>query len=263
MSKAFPLLFLTMTTLLFLPEPAASHEPIFGLGPHTIFKGGVGIEFEFEAERASGGGESEEVQKMNQEIIYGLTEDWALTIATPFALKHEGEKGIEDLSLRTKVRFWRKDGPGFQNAAAVVAGLKFPTGSQNKGLGTGSTDYLLGINGGHEGLDYYLFGDVHFLSRTEGRGDAFFANMAFGGRPFGMGDYYDFDPVFYLELNYEETGIGIKNAGRRVLSLSPTFFLTYRNWALRGGWQLPVSQGVDGNSKELDERFALAVEAHF
>ncbi len=34
-----------------------AHEPIFGLGPHVIYKGGTGIELEFEGEKTSGAGE--------------------------------------------------------------------------------------------------------------------------------------------------------------------------------------------------------------
>jgi hypothetical protein len=37
-----------LITLLFLVFPAYSHEPLFGLGPHTIYQYGVALESEYE-----------------------------------------------------------------------------------------------------------------------------------------------------------------------------------------------------------------------
>jgi len=66
---------------------AYAHEPIFGLGPHTIFKGGIGVEAEIEGERSSGAGEVETEYVLQSEIIYGITTDLSATLAVPYVIE--------------------------------------------------------------------------------------------------------------------------------------------------------------------------------
>ncbi len=117
-------------------SPVEAHEPIFGIGPHVVFRGGIGIETEIEMERASGAGEVERDVVLHTEILYGVTEDFAVTLAVPSVLRREYEigaglessSGLGDVSLRAKYRFWRHDSPGTQDSAALVFGAKLPTG---------------------------------------------------------------------------------------------------------------------------------------
>ncbi len=51
--------------------PAWSHDPVFGLGPHVLFKGGVEISPQYKADKA---GENE-TNELSLELTYGLTGD--------------------------------------------------------------------------------------------------------------------------------------------------------------------------------------------
>ena len=134
---------------------AFAHEPIFGLGPHVIYKGGVGIEVEIDGERSSGNQKTERELAIDTEIIYGITSDLAATLVIPGILdkvektetEDQSSSGFGDLSLRLKYRFWRRDSPGAQDSAAIILGGKFPTGNENEKpkLGSGSTDFLFGL----------------------------------------------------------------------------------------------------------------------
>lgn len=262
--------------------PALAHEPIFGLGPHVIFKGGVGIETEVEIERASGGGESESDVTLHTEILYGVTENFGVTLVLPTILDREHDtgvgdessSGIGDLSLRMKWRFWRQDKPGIQNSAAVLLGVKLPTGDpdENPPLGSGSTDLLFGLAAAHESRRWYYFGDIRYRLNTEGEdnievGDRFFADVAIGIRP-RLSEYLEPDLVLLTELNWISTqkstigGSTIDNSGGDQLFVSPGFFFTYRNWAVKGGVQIPVFQNLNGDQVKDNYRFALAFELH-
>ncbi len=256
---------------------ALAHEPIFGLGPHTIFKGGVGLEMEFEGEKASGGGEVEREYTLTSEIIYGITADLSATLAIPYILERSSineSSGPGDVSVRTKYRFWRRDGIGVQDAAAVILGVKLPTGDDDKTprLGSGSTDYLLALAIARESLKWYYFGDVRYRLNTEGgggmrAGNGVFADLAIGIRTRRV-EYLRPDLVVIAELNFESRdrnelfGVDFADSGGNRLFLSPSFFFTYRNWALKGGIQFPVDQDLNGNQPESDYRFSLAVESH-
>ena len=86
-----------------------AHEPVFSLGPETIFKGGVGIETEVEFEKA----DEERETSLHYEIIYGLTENLSLTAVVPHVLeKREGANitdGLGEVALRAKYQVFRKD----------------------------------------------------------------------------------------------------------------------------------------------------------
>ncbi len=268
--------------ILLFPCASEAHEPIFGLGPHTIYKGGVGIEAEFEGEEASGGGEEEKEYVLHNEIIYGVTADFSVTLAVPYVIEHErkaggvedSSSGLGDLSLRGKYRFWRRDAPGVQDAAAFILGVKFPTGDDDKSprLGSGSTDYLFALAAARESLTWYYFGDVRYRLNTEGgggleKGDRLFADLAIGIRPWPI-KYLKPDLVLLAELNWETfmrdelNGLDIEDSGGNRLFLSPSFFFTRRNLAVKGGVQIPVHQDLNGEQPEEDYRFKLAVELH-
>lgn len=263
--------------------PAYAHEPIFGLGPHTIFKGGLGVEIEIEGERASGAGEVETEYVLQSEIIYGITTDLAATLAVPYVIERAIESGgversasgLGDVSLRGKYRFWRRDAPGVQDAAAFVLGVKFPTGDDDRTprLGSGSTDFLFALAASRESLKWYYFGDIRYRLNTKGgggleKGDRFFADLAVGVRPTRT-EYLKPDLVLIVELNWETlmedelNGSDVGDSGGNRLFLSPSFFFTYRNVAVKGGVQVPVYQDLNGEQPEADYRFKLAVEGHF
>lgn len=264
------------------PLPLHAHEPIFGLGPHTIFKGGVGIEMEIEGEKASGSDEEEKEYVLFNEIIYGITADLAITFTVPYVLNRkqddgkgeERSSGIGDLSLRTKYRFWRSDSPGMQDAAAVIAGVKLPTGDDDRTprLGSGSTDFLLALTAARESLKWYYFSDIRYRFNTEGggglrKGNRLFADLAVGIRPWPT-EYLKPDLVLIAELNWETFlrdelhGSDIRDSGGNRLFLSPSLFITYRNLAVKGGLQIPLHQNLNGEQPEVDYRFKLAVELH-
>ncbi len=261
---------------------AYAHEPIFGLGPHTIFQGGVGIELEFEHERKTDPDERERVQALHLEILYGWTDNLAVTLAVPAFLGQTFEEaqlrqsssGLGDVTVRVKYRFWRRDLPGIQDSAAVLFGIKFPTGSASvePRLGSGSTDFLIGLAAARESRRWYYFGDVRFRYNTTGQGgrragSVLALDVAGGIRPW-LTEYWQPDLVVLLEINFVQQwpsrvrGQSISGPLRRTVWLAPGVFFTYRNVAVKGGVQIPIWRRPGGMSAGPDLRVALAVELH-
>lgn len=261
-------------TGVFMVHPVYAHEPVFGLGPETIYKGGLGMETEVEYEE----GGDERKAAVHYELLYGLREEVALTLKLPYLLeKKEGREtssGFGDSVLRAKYQFYKKDSLGAQDKVTVLGGIKFPTGDEDKSprLGTGSVDYLLGITAGHESRKWYYFGALRYWFNSEdgGRenGDVFLYDFALGLRPVKR-KYREPDLVLLLELSGEHAnkdeidGVKNSNSGGDTIYLGPTFLWSYRNWMLKGGIQLPVLQDLNGRREEMDFRSVLAVEVHF
>jgi len=251
---------------------AAAHEPIFGLGPHTIYQGGVGLEVE--AARESAG--EERIRALHTEILYGVTPDLSITASVPLLRKEEGKRsraGLGDTVFRAKWRFWRRDALGTQKQLALVAGVKLPTGD-NAGpvrLGSGSVDFLAVFTGGYESRRWYSFGDVGIRINTEAngirRGNRFFADVAGGIRPWLTG-YWEPDLVLLVEANLEhERRTRVKGAlqedtGGTVVAFSPGLLLSYRNVMFKAGVQFPVLQRLNGDQERRGPFYAVAVEWH-
>jgi len=78
-------------------------------------------------------------------LSYGITENVDVVLGIPyqwFTIKEDGEiisreKGLSDISLELKWRFYERDGWSF----ALKPGATFPTGNEKKGLGTGRVTY--------------------------------------------------------------------------------------------------------------------------
>ena len=282
LGKLISCLFVFFAVLLLPIIPTFAHEPIFGLGPHVIYKGGVGVEVEIDGERSSGNQKTDEELAIDTEIIYGITSDLAATLVIPgilykvekTATADQASSGFGDVSFRLKYRFWRRDSPGTQDSAAIILGGKFPTGDENERpkLGSGSTDFLFGLAAARESRRWYYFGDFRYRLNTQDdqfkAGDKIFADVAIGIRPW-LTEYLEPDWVFLVEMNWETQQRNelfekdVSDSGGNLLFVSPGFFLTYRNWAIKGGVQVPVYQNLYGNQPEVDYRFALGIGIHF
>lgn len=228
-----------------LLTPAAAHEPLWGLGPHTIFRGGVGLETEVSG--AEGGAASG--TELHTELLYGITADVAATLVLPRGLSGP-ERGAGDLGLRLKWRFDRRDLPGLQVSTAVIGGTQVTGGARER---------LLAVAWGSEGIAHYWFADVRLVNR-DGEPDVFGADLVRGWRltPFkpGPASYLATDLVGFLELNW----VNLSGAGR-ALYISPGLFATKRNWALKAGLQFPLA--ASGTLTDRDFNWLLAIESHF
>ncbi|MFV2005047.1 MAG: transporter [Gammaproteobacteria bacterium] len=250
-------------------QPAFAHDPVFALGPHVLFKGGIEIAPEIFIDRAG----DKDVNVTGLELTYGLTGDWSAGINIPYVGKKNNgisENGQGDLRLFTKYRFWRKDGPGVQQSMTVAVKVKTDTGNSN--VSTGTTDTLLGLAYGYESRKWYRWATLRYLSNGENdagkrRGDKIFYDLV-GGIRMHQTSYLEPDTVWLLELNGEYSerneldGIALTNSGGNEVFVSPGIFWTLRNFAVKAGVQIPVLSQLNENQQETDYRARLILEWH-
>ncbi len=248
---------------------AWSHDPVFGLGPHVLFKDGV--EIAPELNQASAG--NNEVNELGVELTYGLTGDWSAGLVIPYVDKTiagTSANGQGDLRLFTKYRFWRLDGPGVQQSASVALKIKTDTG--NNAVSTGTTDTLLGLTYGYEGRKWYRWAAVRYLDNGKNstglkRGSKMFFDLVGGIRP-TQSSYLEPDTVWLLELNGEFSqrnelnGIELASTGGKEWFISPGIFWTLRNFAVKAGVQIPIASDLNGTQTKTDYRARLVLEWH-
>ncbi|MDQ7040152.1 MAG: hypothetical protein Q9M35_04365 [Rhodothermus sp.] len=219
--------------------PPFRHEPIFGLGPRTIWQGGWGIEVGFDRDRTV----REDQWALEYEFLYGFTVNWATTLVVQQPL---GAERV-NLMVRSKYRFFRKDVRGGVYHAAVLGGLRMEAG------GGEPEALLLGLSGAFEGRRWLLF----LTGRQQwGRRSLMAYDVALGVRPVRTG-YYQPDLVVMAEINGQRFQ---EPFDHRVLG-AIGLWLTYRNWAFKPGLQWPLyrSRGVE----PLRYRWVGSVEVHF
>ena len=272
--KTFVYIFCIVVTSLFLvPVLVPAHEPIFGLGAHTLFKGGYGIEVEVESKKA--GDDREDIITYN--LSYGVTPDFTIGLVVPrFIEKKEGNSsssGLGDMSLRAKYRFIRIDKPGSTTGVALNLAGTLPSGDETKTppLGSGSADFLVGLAVSSEGLRHYFFSDITYLMKTEANsvrlGNILFLDIAYGIRPWRT-EYLKPDLVLVVEFNYEReertrmNKVKDVDTGGETLFVSPGFLLSYRNVMLKGGVQFPVYRDLNGTQEEVDYTALVSIELH-
>lgn len=246
-----------------------AHDPVFGLGPHVLFKGGIEIAPEVSLKKAG----SNEAAELGLELTYGITGDWAAGVKVPYvdnSTINNSAKGQGDLTLFTKYRFWRKDGPGVQESLSLAAQLKTDTGDKN--ISTNTTDSIVGLAYGYEGRKWYRWSALRYRFNNKNsvglqRGNKILFDLVGGIRPKQTG-YKEPDTVWLLELNGEYTqntelnGVEQINSGGSEWFVSPGIFWTKRNFAVKAGIQIPLSDQLNGNQKASDYRAKLVLEWH-
>ncbi len=260
---------LALLSVLFM-SPARAHDPVFALGPHVLFKGGVELAPEIFTEDA---GEYRRTE-LGLELTYGITGDWAAGIELPYAYKDGigDNSGLGDVSLFTKYRFWRRDSLGVQESAAILGKIKFDTSAGNPPLGSGSTDGLLGLAYGYESRKWYRWASIRYRINGENnlglrRGNKLLIDLV-GGVRFRPTAYDEPDTVWLVELNGESTGRSevngntLGNSGGTEWFISPGIVWTLRNFAVKAGIQIPFANDLKGDQAETDYRARLILEWH-
>lgn len=252
-------------------SPAVAHDPVFALGPHVLFKGGV----EIAPQVITANDEDDRDTETSVELTYGLTGDWAAGIELPYVDKSgiSDNSGFGDIRLFTKYRFWRRDSLGVQQSAAVLAKVKFDTNAGGlPPLGSGSTDGIFGLAYGYESRKWYRWASARYRINGENsmglqRGNKLFIDLV-GGIRLNPTAYDEPDTVWMLELNGEYTersglqGVSVSNSGGTKWFISPGIFWTLRNFAVKAGVQIPLASDLNGNQPDTDYRARLVLEWH-
>ncbi len=208
---------ISLFVLTFLWGAAQAHDPIFAIGPHVIYRGGVETALDWHGDE--GGGE------LAAELAYGLTGDFALNLELP-------TDGAGPVEVAGKYRFWRRDALRLQESTALALRIIDDADTNRR-------DAVIGLTYGYESRTWYRWAALRYRRNEGARDDVLLMDLVLGRRTW-PGGYRDPDWVWMVELNGERAG------GTRGAFLSPGLFWTLRNFAVKTGVQLPVAGNVDG-----------------
>lgn len=231
-----------------------AHEPLYGMGPDVLFKGGFEPHLTFHFNK----------YELESEIAlaYGITGSW--TGAFEMEIVTEDKKShLGNYVMESNYRFLKIDKPGLSYKASFVSELTMPIENE------GEKSLMCAFTAGQEGLKWYWFAHAGFekniSSSLWNEGNHFTYGVTLGARPHKP-DYYKPDFVFLLEStgNFhqqstaEETNIKIENGN--AIDIAPTFVLSYRNVALRSGIQFGLLNS--GSAEKTEVNGKIAIEIH-
>ncbi|MFQ6005657.1 MAG: hypothetical protein ACE5OQ_09155 [Woeseia sp.] len=139
-------------------------------------------------------------------------------------------------------------------------------------LGTGTTDAVLGLTYGYEARTWYRWASVRYRyngKTADGlrRGDIYLVDVAGGWRPRRRG-YREPDAIWLLEINGTHSGNArlngaeVAGTGSTQWFLSPGFFWTLHNFAMKVGVQIPFHDDLNGTRSRSNYRANLTFEWH-
>lgn len=224
-----------------------------------------------------------EVVAVPSVLVYGVTEKFALIGMVPWLDKNlrmagleRGDDGVGDSTLLGRQQVFQLDRPGETFRAQVLAGLKFPTGRDDRRdalgrlprplqLGSGSFDPVVAGVFSWQRLRWEADFDLGYKFNTRANGfrfgDTFTHNAAFEYRLW-PGTLPEVGvPSFVngvLELNglwaqrNEQNGSKIGDSGGYTLFLSPGLQYVTSQWVAELAVQLPVIQALNGRQLKTD-----------
>ncbi len=187
MKKEFVVLQISLVLGVMLCSPAAyAAHPLItdDMGTQGTGKFQMELNGEYASDRETPAPGIEKVERavgVGATLSYGITDAVDAVIGVPYVWvetnesdltvpgsAHASEKGLSDISLEMKWRFWEREGRGL----AVKPGISVPTGNDQRGLGTGKYGYSLFLIGTQEAGPWVFhanFGYIHHANRADER----------------------------------------------------------------------------------------------
>lgn len=175
--------------------------------------------------------------------------------------------GIGDVRVFAKYLLYQRDRKKETFRVAAKAGIKFPTGDENRApaLGSGSTDYFFATVAGwiKNRIGIYLEG-IYNLNTSHNQvdfGNSFAYNLAFGYRllPAVYETYPSPQLNGFLEINGTTTAksevskVTNENSGGATIFLSPGLqYVGGRRWLVEASLQIPVFNEPNGTQLATD-----------
>jgi len=162
---------LVLSTVLFVPAASWAAHPLITDDAGTQGKGKFQLEvngqYDSDKETVSGVSVKSTGGQAGSTLSYGVIDNADLVLNVPYVwgkVTEDGvsvydEKGLSDISFEVKWRFFEKDGLSL----GLKPGISFPTGNDEKGLGTGKTGYHLFFIGSKEAAPWAFHANLGYI----------------------------------------------------------------------------------------------------
>lgn len=201
-------------------------------------------------------------------VLFGVTNEFSIYFNFPVnPYLRDGKNrssGIEDFFIQFEYAFYNKSTAFYVDEATIVANITAPTGSTKKNppTGFGAPSVFIGGTFYHTMVDWFAFtshGAILMSSNGGTRiGDQFLYQFGFGRNiPSTTDRIY----AWMLEIDgqYNKKNridrVIDPNSGGNVVYVTPSIWISTKEWLLQFGVSVPVTQNLFGKQHKVD--FAL------
>lgn len=240
-----------------LAKYAYSAHPLITDDTGTQGKGRVQLELNSEYGKEDEDGVKEKIFEFAPIVSYGLIDNIDIIFGIPYQwIKVEDstipqefkEDGLSDISFEIKWRFFEKDGLSI----AIKPGISFPTGDENKGLGTGKIGYSVFLITTKEIKPVNLHLNIGYVrneNKLNERKDIFHLSLA--------GEY---EATEKLKL---VANIGTETNSDSTVKTDPSFALVGFIYAFSENFSIDAGYKYGLNKPETDNTYLLGITLKF
>lgn len=283
-----------VTALFILLSPLTSEaDPIQGLSARTQFFSGSAIRSFVKVAREARGDEELHVIQVPTILGYNFTANTVANMVVPYVIKefkdrnkrHFDARGVGDISVIGKYRFYHEDVPFGSTQMAIIGGLELPTGDTTKRkdgiklsrslqLGSGGVNPSFGLGAGWISAFHALEGGVQFKYNSRHNGFRFGTDtnydLAYAYQVYPRWPVENAQLSFLLEFNGEHRERNISGSTKARASGGDTIFLSpgiqyiFLDYALvETSFQFPVLDQVNGRQLNKDYRVMFGFRVIF
>ncbi len=246
-----------------------------------------------EADREARGGEVLHVVQVPTILGYNPTADGVIDLVVPYVIKelktpdkrHFDARGVGDISILGKYRFYREDFPRGSTQMALLGGLELPTGATNirkdgvklpptLQLGSGGVNPSFGLAAGWISAFHALEGGTQFKYNSRHNGFRFGTvvnyDLAYEREIYPKWPIENAQLGLLLELNGEHRERDVSGSSKVSASGGDTIFLSpgiqyifLDNALLETSFQFPVLDAANGSQLHKDYRVLFGFRVVF
>lgn len=203
-------------------------------------------------------------------ILYGITDDFSVFFNVPaaasFKTNQSRSSGLEDLSLQFEYAVYTRISSCSSDQVTIVANASFPTGSSHKipPTGFGAVGYFIGATYNRTWTNWFCFtsygAELPMSHHGTKFGNQFLYQFGFGrnianAKGWMFAWLAEIDGTFSARNRID--GNTDPDSGGNVIYLTPSLWISSKDWIFQLGLGYAVQQNLFGNQNRNEYLFAF------
>lgn len=197
-------------------------------------------------------------------VIYGISDKLSVNVVLPIAVGHRAfehrSSGFGDLAIQLEYAFYSKSNLCYSDQATVVTNVTLPTGSADKNpeTGFGGPGFFIGGTFMHAYPTWFIFTSDGITLTTEHNqkrmGNQYLYQAGVGRNLFNVGKEWIVAAIAEVDGQFTEKtnsqGISDPNTGGNVIYVTPSLWVSSKNWVFQFGVGFPAEEHLFGYQAE-------------
>lgn len=206
-------------------------------------------------------------------IIYGISDKLSVNVSLPIVAQsrhfEDRSSGFGDLAIALEYAFYSKSNRCYYDQATIVTNFTFPSGSADKNpeTGFGAPSFFVGGTFSHAYPRWFIFTSDGVLLTSEHdhkkMGNQYLYQAGVGRNLFNVGKEWIVAAIAEVDGQFTEKtnvrGVNQPDSGGNVVYVTPSLWVSSKNWIFQFGVGFPAEQHLFGHQAESQYLIAANV----